>query len=224
MMNTPRPDSRQDFSFYRSPDDTNLSSARSSLSGDRGYDTLFKVLTIEHIKIPTFGFPSYPTLRKYRKELVKKATPQEKILMNRLQGEGISYKFQKIIAPYIVDFWFKDLIVELDGSHHLENFRQINYDSHRDDFLRGFSSNIMRFPNTDIEDNLDFVVKVIRDNLAIKKHQVFHIARYNSNYHFDRSNFLCQTSYYRRLKKFHRLFKKHLRRALRYVFHSTRGK
>ena len=40
---------------------------------------------------------------------------------------------------------------------------------------------------------------------------------YNGAYFFDRSRFLCETSYFKYLKKFHREFKKRLSRRIRRI-------
>ena len=64
---------------------------------------------------------------KYRKELVKKATPQEMVFRSFLDDFKIKYQFQKIEIYgnkfYIVDFYLPkyNCVVEIDGNHHYTN-------------------------------------------------------------------------------------------------------
>ena len=61
---------------------------------------------------------------KYRKDLVRKITPQEAVFKSFLDDYHIKYKFQKIEFYgnkfYIVDFYLPDfnVVIEIDGNHH----------------------------------------------------------------------------------------------------------
>lgn len=61
---------------------------------------------------------------------------------------------QKIIGPYIVDFYIADakIVIELDGSQHYEN-EGIRKDAERDAFLRSQEMIVLRYSNSDINYN-----------------------------------------------------------------------
>jgi len=76
---------------------------------------------------------TYERARALRKEL----TPAERKLWSALRGNklnGVSFRRQHAIGNYIVDFVSikKKLIIELDGSQHLE---QSEYDEERTRYL-----------------------------------------------------------------------------------------
>lgn len=56
----------------------------------------------------------------------------------------------------------KKLVVELDGSQHLE---QQEYDAERTEFLKSKGYRVLRFWNNDVMNNLDKVLTVIWDAL-----------------------------------------------------------
>jgi very-short-patch-repair endonuclease len=64
------------------------------------------------------------------------------------------------IGNYIVDFCAprKKLIIELDGSQHLE---QSEYDSERTKYFESKGYRVLRFWNNDVTNHLDDVLKVI---------------------------------------------------------------
>ena len=100
-------------------------------------------------------------------ELKKNATNAENRLWyfvrdRRLKG----HKFvrQYIIEPYIVDFLCRDkkLIVELDGSHHLDS---ILYDTERTDYLEMKGYRVLRFWNNEILYDIKHVLERILEFL-----------------------------------------------------------
>ncbi len=92
----------------------------------------------------------------------KNATPQEVILWARLKNEQLGYKFrrQHSFGKYIADFYCreKDLIIEVDGSQHLE---QKEYDDKRSEFLENQGIKVLRFWDNEINNNIDGVVEKI---------------------------------------------------------------
>jgi very-short-patch-repair endonuclease len=72
----------------------------------------------------------------------------------------IHFRRQYSIGNYIVDFCAPrhKLIIELDGSQHLEN---IERDRERSDFLAGKGYRILRFWNHEVTNNLESVLNVI---------------------------------------------------------------
>ena len=61
---------------------------------------------------------------------------------------------QKIIGPYIVDFYIaeKNLVIELDGSQHYD-LPGKEADNIRDQFLREQGLAVLRYANSDIDKN-----------------------------------------------------------------------
>lgn len=95
------------------------------------------------------------SLRYRRQELRNKSTPQEIILWKYLRRSNLGFKFERqhSIGPYIVDFYCpkKKLIIEIDGSQHLDNKW---YDKERTDYLINLGYQVLRFWNDDINRNL----------------------------------------------------------------------
>ena len=77
---------------------------------------------------------------------------------------GVGFRRQHAIGLYIADFCApgKMLIVELDGSQHLE---QREYDDERTAFLKSKGYRVLRFNNNDVMNHIGQVVSVILENL-----------------------------------------------------------
>lgn len=108
-----------------------------------------------------------PKIFKRAKELRRELTPIEIKLWARLRAHrmaGVHFRTQHAIGNYIVDFCAarKKLIVELDGSQHLE---QEEYDLERTEFLKSKGYKVIRFWNNDVMNNMDSVLNVIWDTL-----------------------------------------------------------
>jgi adenine-specific DNA-methyltransferase len=73
--------------------------------------------------------------------------------------EGLKFRRQVPIGPYIVDFLCAEhrLIVEIDGGQHNENPR----DQARDATLSAHGYRILRFWNVDVMENMDGVVEIV---------------------------------------------------------------
>jgi len=74
------------------------------------------------------------------------------------------FRNQHAIGNYIVDFCSprRKLIIELDGSQHLE---QEEYDEERSAFLKSKGYKVLCFWNNDVLSNIDSVLTVIWDTL-----------------------------------------------------------
>ena len=114
-----------------------------------------------------------PKIFKRAKELRRDMTPTEIKLHAHLRAHrmgGVHFRPQHAIGNYIVDFCAprKKLIIELDGSQHLE---QHEYDEERSVLLKSKGYRILRFWNNDVMNDTDSVLTVIWDNLKeqIKK-------------------------------------------------------
>lgn len=105
------------------------------------------------------------TLVSRRKELRKNQTPQEEKLWWYLRDKrlGIKFRRQHSIGGYIVDFYCseKRLIVEVDGEIHDQKENK-EYDSLRDKYFQDLDYKVLRFPNTEIEQNVNEALKTIQ--------------------------------------------------------------
>ncbi len=98
-------------------------------------------------------------------------TDSENTLWNVLKNRQINgYKFrcQHPIYRYILDFYCheRSLAVEVDGKSHENN---AGYDEYRDKLLESLAIRTIRFKNTDVMNNMDGVIKKIRDELTKDK-------------------------------------------------------
>lgn len=101
-----------------------------------------------------------------RIELRKNSTPQEKVLWSKLRGKNLKYKFkrQHSIGNFIADFYCaeKKLVVELDGSQHLDNKE---YDNERTEYFESLGLKVIRFWNDEVNKNVMGVVMKIEEML-----------------------------------------------------------
>lgn len=72
------------------------------------------------------------------------------------------YKFkrQHSIGHFIADFYCaeKKLVIELDGSQHLDN---VEYDRERGDYFESLNIKVIRFWNNEVNKNIEGVVRKI---------------------------------------------------------------
>jgi len=104
-----------------------------------------------------------PKIFSRAKELHRSMSPAETKLWKHLRAHQMSdvhFRNQHAIGNYIVDFCAprKKLIIELDGSQHLE---QKEYDEERTKYLEARGYRVLRFWNNDVLNNTEAVVKVI---------------------------------------------------------------
>ncbi len=105
---------------------------------------------------------SNPKTKHQAIQLRKKSTPAERKLWSRIRDDqlGVTFRRQHAIGKYIPDFVCieKKLIIELDGSQHLE---QREYDQERTKYLNALGYKVIRFWNKDVMKNLDGVILAI---------------------------------------------------------------
>lgn len=97
------------------------------------------------------------------RELRKNETKVEKLLWFHLRNRrfhGLKFKRQFVIEPYIVDFACisHKVIIEADGSQHLEN---VEYDQIRTEHLNLLGYKVLRFWNNEILKNIELVLQSI---------------------------------------------------------------
>ena len=96
----------------------------------------------------------------HARQLRRNPTPAETKLWARLRAHrlnSVHFRNQHAIGNYVVDFCAprKKLIVELDGSQHLE---QQSYDAERTSYLESKGYRVIRFWNGDVINNIEAVV------------------------------------------------------------------
>jgi very-short-patch-repair endonuclease len=111
-----------------------------------------------------------PTMQKSAtnkaRELRQNSTDTERLLWKHLRAkrfEGLKFRRQEPIGKYIVDFvsFEKRVIVEVDGSHHIERNKQ---DDQRTQWLENQGFRILRFWNNDVLKNIQGVIETIHQN------------------------------------------------------------
>jgi len=86
------------------------------------------------------------------KELRKSMAEQERKLWYLfLRNYPVRFLRQKVIDCFIVDFYCAaaKLVVELDGSQHFDE-PVISYDNERENILKGYGLDVIRFANNDV--------------------------------------------------------------------------
>ena len=104
-----------------------------------------------------------PNLKALSQNLRKNMTLEERILWYQyLRTYPVQWNRQKVIGPYIVDFYCKraKLIVELDGSQHYDP-EVMAYDQKRTAYLNSLGYTVLRFTNLDVKNNLPGVCAAI---------------------------------------------------------------
>jgi len=95
-------------------------------------------------------------------KLRKDPTPAERKLWSKIRDDqlGVNFRRQHAVGNYIPDFVCieKKLILELDGSQHLE---QEEYDEERTKCLNSLGYKVIRFWNNDVMKNMDGVILAI---------------------------------------------------------------
>jgi very-short-patch-repair endonuclease len=101
-------------------------------------------------------------------DLRKSITPEELLLWYKIKGKRLGHKFrrQHSIGHFIADFYCaeKKLVIELDGSQHLDN---VEYDKERTDYFESLNIKVVRFWNDEINKNIEGVVMKIKEELKI---------------------------------------------------------
>lgn len=103
-----------------------------------------------------------------RQELRKNKTEAENVLWQKIRNRQVSnLKFtrQYGVGPYILDFFCPQirLAIELDGEQHKD---VVEYDRERESFLKDKDIKIIRFWNNTILEDIENVLKIIKDNVS----------------------------------------------------------
>lgn len=102
-----------------------------------------------------------PLARKLR----KKMTDAEFKLWCHIRNNQLGVKFRRqfTIDDYIVDFCCLEsrLVIEIDGGQHADSQTDIS----KDEYLRSQGFKMLRFWNTEVLQNVEGVLEVIKSNL-----------------------------------------------------------
>ena len=101
-------------------------------------------------------------------DLRRNMTKEERHLWyDFLRRLPVTFNRQKVIPPYIVDFYCAGakLVIELDGSQHYERTGIVS-DRERDAFLSGLGLTVLRYSNRDINQNFENVCQDILNHLS----------------------------------------------------------
>lgn len=99
----------------------------------------------------------YRKLRNFRESLLKKRTIREMRVSQILKQINLGFIEEKIICPYIVDFFIPRLrlAVEIDGAVHNRNIQK-EKDYKKDEYILSIGIMIHRFRN---EDSDEYIIK-----------------------------------------------------------------
>lgn len=90
--------------------------------------------------------------------LRKNQTPQEEKLWDFLKTKPKKFKFrrQHPFEQYILDFYCHraKLVIELDGKQHKSN---LDYDDDRTEIIENFGLKVIRFENSEVDDNFEAI-------------------------------------------------------------------
>jgi very-short-patch-repair endonuclease len=117
------------------------------------------------LRITIFAMPKYrsnPKTMYKAGQLRKEPTPAEAKLWSKIRNDqlGVTFRRQHAIGNYIPDFCSPKakLIIELDGSQHLE---QEEYDNERTKYLESLGYRVIRFWNNDVMKDIEGVILTI---------------------------------------------------------------
>ena len=102
-------------------------------------------------------------LKKASQELRKGMTPQEKHLWyDFLKNYPVLFYRQRPIYRFIADFYCAKakLVIEIDGSQHYSE-EGMEYDSLRSEIINKYGVDVIRFSNSDIDNNFEGVCMTI---------------------------------------------------------------
>ena len=103
-----------------------------------------------------------PDLKEKAKELRRNSTLSEVLLWEEIKGRKLGYQFHRQVPmlDYIVDFYSHELrlAIEVDGDSHDP---KVEYDKQREQELKGYGVQILRFEDIDVKRRLAYVVKEI---------------------------------------------------------------
>lgn len=108
-----------------------------------------------------------PKLKAAAQKLRKSMTGEERHLWyDFLKTLPINVHRQKVIGPYIVDFYISQAktVIELDGSQHYEPAHR-QMDADRDEYLAALGLQVLRYSNADVRERFSETCMDIWDHI-----------------------------------------------------------
>jgi len=107
-----------------------------------------------------------PNAQKLRREMTSQ---ERKLWYEYLKNLPVRFGRQRIVREYILDFYCAQgkLAIELDGSQHYEQ-DGMQKDRIRDEFLKSFGIEVIRYSNTDVDHHFSGVCSDIEKHLREK--------------------------------------------------------
>ena len=125
-------------------------------------------MSVDNPEFRTSSPDIYLLLKENARKNRANMTEAEKMLWERLRcyPRPLRFRRQHIIGDFIVDFVCleQSLIIEVDGGYHSEP-QQIEDDLFRTEKLNKYGFTVLRFKNEQITDNIDEVMKEIKNTL-----------------------------------------------------------
>lgn len=108
--------------------------------------------------------------RDFARRLRQQMNAVESALWDRLcdrRHGRFKFRRQHALGPYVADFWcpVARLVVELDGLSHRE---RVEEDKARDEWLDGRNIQVLRFMNSEVETNIESVLKKILEVCEVR--------------------------------------------------------
>ena len=117
--------------------------------------------------------PLTPPAQRLRREMTRE---ERHLWYDFLKGLPLTVRRQKVIGPYIVDFYCAaaKLVIELDGSQHYEEAGKAS-DRERDAFLAAQGLTVLRYANSDVMQNFAAVCEDILYHTATSSGPAGHL-------------------------------------------------
>ena len=130
--------------------------------------------TLKYLNSMRTIIPYNPKLKEFAKQLRNNSTKSEIRLWYYLKGKqrlGCDFHRQKPIDDFIIDFYCCELLlaIELDGiTHTFED--SVEKDKARDERLRSFGITVLRFDDSFVLKNINWVLEEIDETILKLKH------------------------------------------------------
>ena len=99
-----------------------------------------------------------PLAKQLRREMTKE---ERHLWYDFLRTYPVRFSRQKVLGKYIADFYCAaGIVIELDGAQHYED-KNLQKDTERTSFLKGYGLNIVRIPNNEVNANFSGVCEYI---------------------------------------------------------------
>ncbi len=171
---------------------------------------------------------TYLLLKELAKQHKQIPTEAERCLWEMLRNKNLGKKFrrQHIIGEFIVDFVCMEdqLVIEVDGAYHKNRQQEIE-DKLRENILKEYGYQILRFTNEEVINNPDAVIERIKAHMTARSESspsggvegASHIKWYDreAHTHFD----VCADDHCQRYQGVHRKITAQVHEAIR----ATRG-